>query len=237
MSPQDPISITSHNLPTALSAPIMSSSSASSCCSFDQSSSIQSLCCSCCSSSSCSSSSWSSSSSTSSLATLYKKEIDHFNNGQKFFSRNRFVIDPEAESVDHWPIWPTNLYFTANTNAVAAPATATTPTLNSNSAVMNNNESPTTNVFLEDSCDSGCDSLYAFDPTRDEPQRKRSRFSPLRPSCSLPFSGFPDTALSVSEFDCDLDLLLEFCGLPEDEQLMTSASSLFSESSSQEEYF
>jgi hypothetical protein len=207
--------------------------------SFDQCSSIQgtsitttspivSLC--------SSSSSSSSSSTTSSLATLFKKEIDHFNNGQKFYSRNRFVVDPAAESVDHWPIWPTNLYFTAN-----AIATATAPTTAMNAATVpamtNTNDEYATNIFREDSSDSGSDSLYAVDPSQDEPQRKRSRFSPIRPSCPRPFSGFPDTELSVSEFDCDLDLLFEFCGLPEDEQFMTSASSLSSESSSQEGYF
>jgi hypothetical protein len=147
---------------------------------------------------------------TSSLTSQYAKEIENFNRGEKFFARNRFVVDPSLEASEQWPVWPNNLFFTAT------PILACEP-----------HESPT-NILRDDSSDSGSDSLYAA-YYQDEPQRKRLRSSPLTPSS--PLSSYPG---ELSEHECDL--LFDFCNFADDEQFMDSASSISSESSREECY-
>jgi hypothetical protein len=147
----------------------------------------------------------SSSSTTGSLASLYRKEIDHFNRCEKFISRNRYVANPAYDMSEHWPVWPKNLYFTATPTSI--------------------HDNPI-DVAREDSSDS-FDSFNG-DYDQDEPHRKRLRCSPIPPLQSIDPASVPAPDRDLSDWDCEL--LFHFGDLTDDDQFLISAASLFSDS-------
>jgi hypothetical protein len=124
------------------------------------------------------------------------REIQHHKMCGKFIAKNRYAYDARYDCPSTWPVWPTNVFFTATPPVVTKMRSRSSSVCSSSSSSSTSSTNMPSSVEYSSERSDDDDSRDFFS---EQPPLKRLRASPV--SSTLSSTDLED---NLTELDCEI---------------------------------